>query len=300
MQEKRLAGKVAVVTGAGSGVGRAYAHALAAEGAKLIVNDYAVSSAEHVASEISATGGRAHANGDDVSNFAASGRIIDQARDAFGSIDILIANAGIIRPGNMHEVTGDDWAQVLAVHANGTFNCYRHAVPHMIRQNSGTIITTGAKPIDKYFPGLAAYRAAKAAILVLTLSAAKELASYNINVNSIMPGATATLMQQRYMQSLIERGINIDQHWPKTVPPETVPPLGIFLCTNEGRSISGYSFYLFGNAISVSTSYGSLASIESSGTVWERSALEEGIPDLLKQVDSTNRSEASRGSSLKK
>jgi NAD(P)-dependent dehydrogenase (short-subunit alcohol dehydrogenase family) len=287
MQVKRLEGKVAVVTGAGSGVGRAYAHALAAEGAKLIVNDYAVSSAEQVVSEISAIGGFAQANGDDVSNFEASGRIVEQARDAFGSIDILIANAGIIRPGNLHEVAGDDWAQVLAVHANGTFNCYRHAVPHMIRRNSGTVITTGAKPIDKYFPGLAAYRAAKAAILVFTLNAAKELGGYNINVNSIMPGATATLMQQTYMQSLIERGINIDQHWPKTVPPEAVPPLGIFLCTDEGRSISGYSFYLLGNTISISTSYGTLASIESSVGVWEQSALAEGIPGLLKQVKNT-------------
>jgi len=101
------------------------------------------------------------------------------------------------------------------------------------------------------------------------------------------------------MQSLIERGINIDQHWPKTVPPETVPPLGIFLCTDAGRSISGYSFYLLGNAISVSTSYGLLASIESSGEIWEQSALVEGIPDLLKQADSTNRADASRSSILK-
>jgi NAD(P)-dependent dehydrogenase (short-subunit alcohol dehydrogenase family) len=287
MQVKRLEGKVAVVTGAGSGVGRAYAHALAAEGAKLIVNDYAVSSAEQVVSEISAIGGFAQANGDDVSNFEASGRIVEQACDAFGSIDILIANAGIIRPGNLHEVAGDDWAQVLAVHANGTFNCYRHAVPHMIRQNCGTVITTGAKPIDKYFPGLAAYRAAKAAILVFTLNAAKELGGYNINVNSIMPGATATLMHQTYMQSLTERGINIDQQWPKTVPPEAVPPLGIFLCTDEGRSISGYSFYLLGNTISISTSYGTLASIESSVGVWEQSALAEGILGLLKQVQNT-------------
>src|SRR5882762_4266794 len=100
MQVKRLEGKVAVVTGAGSGVGRAYALALAAEGAKVLVNDCAVSSAEQVVSEISATRGLALANGDDVSHFEACGRIIEQARDVFGSIDILIANAGIIRPGN--------------------------------------------------------------------------------------------------------------------------------------------------------------------------------------------------------
>ena len=283
----RLDGRVALVSGAGSGVGRAYAKSLAAEGARVIVNDYSLPSARQVAEEIVATGGVAQPNGEDVANFEASGRIVEHALDAFGSIDILIANAGIIRPGYIHEMAADDWAQVMAVHANGTFNCYRHAVPHMIRKAGGTIITTGAKPIDKYFPGLAAYRAAKAAILVLTLNGARELADHNINVNSIMPGATATPMQQRYMDSLIKRGVNIDQNWPKAVPAESVPPLGIFLCTEAGRRFSGYSFYLLGGAISVSTSYGTLGSVETTDPAWNQDALAEKIPALLQQVQNT-------------
>jgi NAD(P)-dependent dehydrogenase (short-subunit alcohol dehydrogenase family) len=281
MQLRRLENKVAIVTGAGSGIGRAYARALAAEGVKVVVNDHTSSAAERVVGEIIAAGGLALASGEDVSVFRASGRIIEQAVDAYGSIDILIANAGIIRPRRLHDMGADDWANVLAVHANGTFNCYRHAVTHMIRQGSGTVITTGAKPIDTYFPGLAAYRAAKAAILVLTLSAARELRDYNINVNSIMPGATVTPMQQTFMQSLINSGINVDEDWPEAAPPETVPPLGIFLCTNEARSISGYSFYLRGTTISVSTSYGTQTSLEAPNGTWDQSALAKSIRSLL-------------------
>src|ERR1700722_14983565 len=112
---KRLDGKVALVSGAGSGVGRAYAHSLAAEGARVIVNDNLLSSAQQVVQEIVAAGGVAQPNGNDVSSFEASARLIEQAVDAFGGLDILVANAGIIRPGNIHEMAAEDWAQVLAV-----------------------------------------------------------------------------------------------------------------------------------------------------------------------------------------
>jgi NAD(P)-dependent dehydrogenase (short-subunit alcohol dehydrogenase family) len=215
-----LVGKVAVVTGAGRGVGRAYANALAAEGAKVLVNDLGVSvegvgsgamAADEAVAEIRAAGGIAAANYDDVSNFAGAGRLIKTAVDIYGSLDILVANAGGICPTNLFEAKEEDWNSVLAVHANGTFNCYRHSAPIMMRQSGGTIITTGAD-VDRYltrkdaYPGLGAYRAAKAAILVLTLSAADELRPYNINVNSIMPGATATRMQGAFYESLQAKG----------------------------------------------------------------------------------------------
>jgi NAD(P)-dependent dehydrogenase (short-subunit alcohol dehydrogenase family) len=279
-----LKGKTAIVTGAGSGVGRAYALALAAEGARVIVNDTAIANAAKVADEIATAGGMAQANSDNVADFQASARIAEQALGAFGSIDILIANAGIIRPGNIHEMEADDWSQVLAVHANGTFNCYRHVVPHMIRQGGGSIITTGAKPIDTYFPGLAAYRAAKAAILVLTLNASRELKEHNINVNSIMPGATATPMQQTFMASLVEKGINVAQEWPVAAPPETVPPLGVFLCSDACRHITGLSFYLRGTTVSVATSFGDLASTSPADENWKQSELAEMLPGLVAQA----------------
>lgn len=281
-----LKGKTAIVTGSGSGVGRAYALALAAEGARVIVNDTTIASAAKVADEIAMAGGMAQANSDDVADFEASARIAEQALGAFGSIDILVANAGIIRPCNIHEMEAEDWSQVLAVHANGTFNCYRHVVPHMILRGGGSIITTGAKPMDTYFPGLAAYRAAKAAILVLTLNASRELKEHNINVNSVMPGATATPMQQTFMASLAEKGINVAQDWPPAAPPETVPPVGVLLCTDAWRHITGLSFYLRGTTISVATSYGELASLSPAAGDWEEHELGEMLPSLVAQARS--------------
>jgi NAD(P)-dependent dehydrogenase (short-subunit alcohol dehydrogenase family) len=281
----RLQGKVAVVTGAGGGIGRAYAHALAAEGAKIIVNDLG-DGANTVVQEIEAKGGSAVANRDDVSQFAAAGNIIQAAVDSYGRIDILVANAGILRSSVTHEQTAEDWASTLAVHANGTFNTYRHAVPHMIRQNSGTIITTGAAPLEGYFPGLAAYRAAKAAILVLTMTASNELVDYNININSIMPGSTDTPMQRAFMASVGERA----KDWPKGSPPETVPALGVFLCTEEGRRVSGYAFHIFGDAtVKIVSSFGARTSMSAAGTAWSHGELAAKLPGLLAKAKEAHR-----------
>jgi NAD(P)-dependent dehydrogenase (short-subunit alcohol dehydrogenase family) len=277
----RLEGKVAVVTGAGGGIGRAYAHSLSAEGAQIVVNDFG-DQADKVVCEIAAKGGVAVASRHDVSNFEAAGNIIDTAITSFGRIDILVANAGILRSSLTHEQSDQDWASTLAVHANGTFNVYRHAVPHMIRQNSGTIITTGAAPLEGYFPGLAAYRAAKAAILVLTLTASSELKDYNININSIMPGSTDTPMQRTFMATLGDKA----KDWPKGSPPETVPPLGLFLCTDEGRAVSGYAFHIIGDAgIKIVTSYGARTTIQAAGNAWAAGELAATLPGLLAKAE---------------
>lgn len=272
----RLSGRSAVVTGAGGGIGRAYAHALSAEGASVIVNDVGPGG-QAVVDEIVAKGGRAVSNIDDVASFAGAQNIIDAAIEHYGAIDILVANAGILRAAPIHEYSERDWADTLAVHANGTFNVYRHAVPHMMTQNSGSIITTGAVP-DRYFPGLAAYRAAKAAILVLTLSAAQELAGYNININSIMPGSTDTPMQRAFVSSLGEKA----KLFSTPSVPETVPPLGIFLCTDEGREISGHAFQLDGDTgIKVATSFGENARMVAPGVSWSHAELAAALPRLL-------------------
>jgi NAD(P)-dependent dehydrogenase (short-subunit alcohol dehydrogenase family) len=150
-----LESKVAIVTGAGRGVGAAYARALAAEGAKVVVNDLRGSedrtptSAESVVAEIEATGGIAVAHHDSVADFDGARRIVQTAVERFGRLDILIANAAIIRPRFLHEANERDWTDVLAVATNGTFNCIRHGVPHMINAGGGTIIVTGDLVNDK-------------------------------------------------------------------------------------------------------------------------------------------------------
>lgn len=288
-----LSGKVAIVTGAGGGVGRAYAHALAQAGASVVVNDLGGSTAGHgaslsmaqgVADEILQAGGKATANGEDVASFAGAARIVECAVDTYGKIDILVANAGNQRPSYLHEMSEEDWTSVMAVHANGTFNCYRHAVPHMIRQNSGTVITTGAAMVQGYFPGLAAYRAAKAAILVLTFSGARELAGYRINVNSVMPGATRTRMHKKFIDSMRGEDAEIGKGFRPPAEPETVPPLGLYLCSEAGRKISGYSFHVYARQIAAVRSLGELGHLEADGETWALGELSQKVPGWLDQI----------------
>jgi NAD(P)-dependent dehydrogenase (short-subunit alcohol dehydrogenase family) len=293
-----LDGKVAVVTGGGRGVGRAYAHALAGEGVAVVVNDLAdrgggASPAQTVAAEIEAAGGRAVASLGSVADFAYAEAMVQTAIDSFGRLDILIANAGIVRPTVLHEGTEGDWADVFAVHANGTFNSVRHAAPRMIETGGGSIITTGDLSTDLMFPREASYRAAKAAIAVFTLYSAEELREHNINVNSIMPGATETRMMRAYFDSLgddreaflarvRERYATEGTAGSKPATPESVPPLGVYLCTDGARHITGRLFNLKHSTIRVFTPGGEVSSIHrDDDELWSTEALSHAVPAWL-------------------
>ena len=293
---ERLDGKVAVVTGAGRGVGRAYAHALAAAGAAVVVNDVAAaegSPAADVAAEIEAAGGRAIANTDSVADFEATAAMMGSAVEAFGRLDIVVANAGIIRPTYIVDATESDWADVLAVHANGTFNCIRHAAPQMIEQGEGgTIITTGDIATELWFPRISSYRAAKAAIVVLTQHAANELRQHDINVNSVMPGATETRMSGTFFQSLDDRLDSFLSDIQRTAAsgsdssgeiasPDTVPPLGVYLCTEEGRRFTGFSFQMSGPNVGVVSPHAEAEYIAPGEGAWTTEELAERVPGLL-------------------
>lgn len=296
-----LHGKVAVVTGAGRGVGRAYAHALAREGVRVVVNDLSdseggVSPTQAVVEEIERAGGRASASHGSVADFAQAERIMETAIQVFGRLDILVANAGIVRPTLVHEASADDWADVLAVHANGTFNAVRHAVPWMIQIGGGSIITTGDLSTDVMFPREASYRAAKAAIAVFTLYSAEELGDYNINVNSIMPGATETGMMRAYFESLGDdreaflekvrkRYENEGTAGAKPATPESVPPLGVYLCTDAARTITGRLFNLKHSTIRLFTPGGETSSIHrDDDELWTTEALGEAVPPWLERL----------------
>jgi len=293
----RLDGKVAVVTGAGRGIGRAYAHALAAEGAAVVVNDLrtvASSAAEDVVAEIAGRGGRATANHDGVDDFDGAKRLMRSAQERFGHLDIVIANAGISRPAPIAGASPQDWSSVLAVHATGTFNCIHHAAPVLAASGGGSIVTVGDITTDLHFPGLAAYRAAKAAIAVLTLYAARELASARINVNSVMPGATDTRMSHRFFESL---GSDLQDFvkdatyayaggGPKTAPagpaaPESVPPLGVYLCTDAARDITGRLFALYRDAVRVVTRERPVATISPESGAFSVDELARRVPEWL-------------------
>jgi NAD(P)-dependent dehydrogenase (short-subunit alcohol dehydrogenase family) len=291
----RLEGKVAVVTGSGRGIGRAYALALAHEGASVLVNDLrgdnGSSPADDVVAEVQATGGQAGVSYVDVTDPTAVAGMMEQAAQTFGGLDIVVANAGVIQPQRIEDMSGEDWARVMAVHVNGTFNCIHAAVPWMRQRGGGSIVTTGSVARELMFPGLASYRAAKAAIVILNDYAAAELRDANINVNTIMPGATVTRMSQTFYDSLrgdrafLESAARREQGGtdglPQAAPPDSVPPLGIFLCTDEARAITGHAFQMSGVKIGYVRTRSDFEFLEPDGDHWTLEALAQRLPGWI-------------------
>ena len=195
-----LEGRVAVVTGSGRGIGRAIAVELAGQGAAVVVNDAGVSldgqggeddPTVEVLNEIESAGGQAVASYDDVSRFDSAESIIETAVSKFGKIDILVNNAGIVRDRSLVKMSEEEFDAVVGVHMKGTFNCTRHAAPHMKEQGFGRIINiTSSAGLRGNF-GQTNYAAAKAGIAGMTFVWAIELAKYGITANAFAPvGAT--------------------------------------------------------------------------------------------------------------
>jgi NAD(P)-dependent dehydrogenase (short-subunit alcohol dehydrogenase family) len=197
MNELSFQGRVAIVTGAGRGIGRAYAHLLAARGARVVVNDLGGSiegdgadaaPAESVAAEIAADGGTAIADTNDVSTSFGGEALIGGAIAAFGRVDVLINNAGIVRWAGMPEVDEANLVQHFAVHVGGSFNTTRAAWPHMVDQNYGRIVMTTSSGIFG-LPNNLSYAMAKSAVIGLTRSLALAGRKQNIKANLISPAA---------------------------------------------------------------------------------------------------------------
>ena len=208
-------GRVAIVTGAGGGLGRQHALALAKRGAKVLVNDLggtvdgsggSVSAAQAVVDEIRAAGGEALANGASVTDFAAVEAMVQQAIDAWGRVDILVNNAGILRDKSFSKMDMDDFRLVVDVHLMGAANCCKAVWPHMVAQQYGRIVmTTSSTGLYGNF-GQANYGAAKLAQVGLMQTLAIEGAKYNIHVNALAPTAatrmTEGLMPQEVLDAL--------------------------------------------------------------------------------------------------
>jgi NAD(P)-dependent dehydrogenase (short-subunit alcohol dehydrogenase family) len=255
-----LARKVAIVTGAGRGIGREHALALARAGASVVVNDLGASlggegadttPAQQVVDEITAAGGTAAANYDDVSDFAAAEAMVRQAIDDFGRLDILVNNAGILRDRMVVNMTEDEWDAVIAVHLKGHFAPTHHAAAHW-RELSKAGEQVRARVINTSSPsgvfgnvGQANYGAAKAAIAGFTLIAAQELARYGVTVNCLAPNARTRMTEQAFGE------IPVPEDGFDPMDPANIAPIVVALCADEAQDITGQCFFVYGGSVNV-------------------------------------------------
>lgn len=227
----RFDGQVAVVTGAGGGLGRAYALDLAKRGAKVVVNDLGGdphgqgenrAPAQKVVDEIKEAGGEAVANYDSVASYDGGFNIVKTAIDTYGRLDIVVCNAGILRDVAFHNMSEDDWDKVFAVHIKGSFTVLRAAWPVFRQQSYGRVVlTTSSSGIYGQF-GQANYGSAKTAMLGLMNVLKQEGAKYNVMVNTIAPVAGTRLTQTVMPQEMVDR-----------LKPELVVPAVVYMCSSD-------------------------------------------------------------------
>jgi 3-oxoacyl-[acyl-carrier protein] reductase len=233
-----LTGKRAVVTGAGQGIGKATALKLAQQGADIIVDDINPETAPRVAQEIQALGRKAVAVIADVAKRDHVERIIQTAIKELGGIDILVNNAGIARSNVLARLKDDQWDEVLNVDLKGIFYCTQAAVPFMMKQRSGKIISISSIYGRIGAMGDANYAAAKSGIVGFTKSIARELARYNINVNAIMPGLVDTPLlrgiPEKYLKPMIE-----EVPLKRVGRPEDIANVVAFLASEDSSYMTG-------------------------------------------------------------
>jgi NAD(P)-dependent dehydrogenase (short-subunit alcohol dehydrogenase family) len=255
-----LEGKVAIVTGAGRGIGREHALALARAGAKVVVNDLGgslagegqdASPAQEVVNEIVADGGDAVASYADVSDFGAAEELVERAVDRYGALDILVNNAGILRDRMLVNMSEEEWDAVIAVHLKGHFGPLRHAAAYWRERAKGgeevrgRVINTSSPSGVFGNVGQANYGAAKAGIAGLTMIAAQELARYGVTVNCLAPNARTRMTEETFGElSRPDDGFD-------PLDPANMAPLVVALAADEAQDITGQVFFVWGGVVNV-------------------------------------------------
>ena len=255
-----LADRVAVVTGAGSGIGKATALALAREGARVAVVDVDGAAAKATADAVAELGPRSVALETDVGDLAAIDRMVQAAVAALGPIDVLVNNAGVTRRAYIMDLTEQDWDRIMRVNAKGVFFCLQRVAREMIPRRSGCIINV-ASIAGKGYAGTsnAIYAASKGSVISLTRTAAQQLARHDINVNAICPGVTVTALSEANVAVRArDEGLSVEEMTRRRnalIPlgrandPEDVAGLAVFLASPAARNITGQSLNVDGGLV---------------------------------------------------
>ena len=281
--------RVVIITGGARGIGREYALMLAQHGAKVIVNDLggtrdgagaSLGPAEQVVEEIRAAGGEAQANGDDVSDWAGAERMVRQAIDAFGRLDVLVSNAGILRDRMLVNMSEEEWDAVSRVHLKGTFAPARHAAAYWREQSKAgnpvdaRLINTSSVSGIYGNPGQTNYGAAKMGIAGFTIIAARELGRYGVTANAIAPGALT-----RLTEDLMPGEVSDEERERRS--PRWVAPLVTWLASSEASDVTGRVFESSGRILSGAEGWHRGPTAE---PVEDPTAIGPAIRDLVKRA----------------
>ena len=289
-----LDGKVAVVTGAGRGIGREEALVLASEGARVIVNDLGaglhgvggadVHPAEEVVELIKKDGGEAAVNGDDISTWAGGKAVVEQAIDTFGSLDILVNNAGILRDKMSFNMDESDWDDVIRVHLKGHFAATHHAAVYWRNRSkageevTGRIINTSSEAGLFGNAGQANYAAAKAGIAALTWVEARELSRYGVTSNAIAPRAR-TRMTETLFGGGMEAKEGVFDQW----DPRNIANVVAFLAAPQSADVNGQILVVFGADVYVMSAFKAIGQV-TRDKAWTPSELVAAKGDMFKGI----------------
>jgi NAD(P)-dependent dehydrogenase (short-subunit alcohol dehydrogenase family) len=284
-----LDGKVAIVTGAGRGIGREEALLMAKHGAKIVVNDLGghfdgtgsdVGPAQQVVDEIKAAGGEAVANGESVSDFKGTKRIVEQAVDTFGHLNILINNAGILRDRMIFNMSEEEWDAVIDVHMKGSFNCARHACEYWREQHkagnilNGRVINTSSDAGILGSPGQPNYGPAKAAVASLAIIIDREMQKYGVTGNAIAPLARTRLTVDATPQTAGLMDAKEGEH--DYFSPHHVAPLVAWLASDDAANVHGEVFRVGGGCVWMMKGWHTAGTVKKLGD-WEPVELGEKL-----------------------
>jgi len=248
----RLKKQVAIVTGAGQGIGRAIALTLAIEGATVVVNDIDPEKAEKVAEEVGAQGGQALPVQADVSKAKDVEILVKKTLDSYKRVDILVNNAGVAKMTRLLELTEAEWDRTMNINIKGQFLCSKAVIAHMIKQKKGKIINIASLSAHIGAPGLAAYGASKGGVVQLTKALAVEVGKYNIMVNAVSPGLTMTDLIKSAVKDRPDFIEGMDRiPLRRAAEPEDIANVVLFLASSESDYITGQVIIVDGGLMAI-------------------------------------------------